>query len=474
MKLEPIVVSLLDTDLYKFNMDQVIFHKHTDLCGEYLFKCRNKDVVFTEEMVEEIKAQVDHLCTLRFRKEELDYLRSIRFIKNDYVEFLRLWHPIRDYVTIGRTEAGELQVAVDGPLFSAMQFEIYLLEIINEVYFRMRYDYDKLLRSAEERLNKKIRALNDGTYTFHFAEFGCRRRLSREWEDVVVRRLATETDKCIGTSNVYLAMKYNLTPIGTYAHEYVQMFQGIDSIPLSYTNHYAMRDWYDEYNGDNGTALTDTLTTDLFLLDFTRSMVNNYTGVRHDSGDPYAWGEKIIKHYESYGVDPRTKLLLFSDSLDFDRAFIIERSHNAIDFTEIARIGGSVNSIETINYHYTDENPNTGDNYYRLVQIDTDGTRTQSEIIVAKCHGSNLDNMQVEAYPNPFNDELTISLYNFNGQNTSIEIFDMLGKTIATKTIANPGNYYETTLNLDGFPKSAYSVRISANGTTINKLVIKN
>ena len=320
MKLEPIVVSLLDTDLYKFNMDQVIFHKHTDLCGEYLFKCRNKDVVFTEEMVEEIKAQVDHLCTLRFRKEELDYLRSIRFIKNDYVEFLRLWHPIRDYVTIGRTEAGELQVAVDGPLFSAMQFEIYLLEIINEVYFRMRYDYDKLLRSAEERLNKKIRALNDGTYTFHFAEFGCRRRLSREWEDVVVRRLATETDKCIGTSNVYLAMKYNLTPIGTYAHEYVQMFQGIDSIPLSYTNHYAMRDWYDEYNGDNGTALTDTLTTDLFLLDFTRSMVNNYTGVRHDSGDPYAWGEKIIKHYESYGVDPRTKLLLFSDSLDFDRA----------------------------------------------------------------------------------------------------------------------------------------------------------
>ena len=320
MKLEPIVQSLLDTDLYKFNMDQVIFHKHTNLTGEYYFKCRNAGVVFTREMLEEINAQIDHLCSLRFRREELDYLRSIRFIKPDYVEFLRLWRPIRDYVETGLSPEGELSIVVRGPLFSAMQFEIFLLEIVNEVYFRMRYDYETLRKSAEERLDAKIRAFNERRYTFTFAEFGCRRRLSREWEDVVVRRLATETKNCVGTSNVYLAMKYNLTPIGTYAHEYVQMYQGIDEIPLAYTNHYALEDWYEEYKGDNGTALTDTITTDLFLLDFNRSMVNNFTGVRHDSGDPYAWGEKIIAHYRSYGVDPRTKLLLFSDSLDFDKA----------------------------------------------------------------------------------------------------------------------------------------------------------
>lgn len=320
MKLEPIVKSLLDTDLYKFNMNQVIFHKHTELCGQYFFKCRNEGVVFTDEMVDEIKAQVDYLCTMRFTKEELDYLRSIRFIKDDYVEFLRLWRPIRDYISISREENGELNVIVDGPLFSAMQFEIYLLEIINEVYFRMKYDYEKLVDSARKKLDEKIKALNDGTYTFKFAEFGCRRRLSADWEDEVVKRLAFETDKCVGTSNVYLAKKYSLTPIGTYAHEYVQMYQGIDKIPLAYTNYYAMRDWYDEYQGDNGTALTDTITTDLFLMDFNRSMVNNYSGVRHDSGDPYEWGEKLIKHYESFNVDPKTKLLLFSDSLDFDRA----------------------------------------------------------------------------------------------------------------------------------------------------------
>ena len=320
MKFEPIILSLLDTDLYKFNMDQVIFHKHTDLSGEYYFKCRNAGVVFTPEMAQEISEQVDALCRLRFTHAELDYLRSIRFIKNDYVEFLRLWHPIREYVTIELLEGGELSIVVRGPLFSAMQFEIYLLEIVNEVYFRMAYDYDELRRSAEERLNQKIADFQSGKYTFNFAEFGCRRRLSREWQDVVVRRLAQETEHCVGTSNVLLAMRYNLTPIGTYAHEFVQMYQGIDSIPLAFTNHHAMQDWYEEYDGDNGTALTDTVTTDLFLLDFNRSMVNNYTGVRHDSGDPYAWGEKIIAHYKKFGVDPKTKLLLFSDSLDFDRA----------------------------------------------------------------------------------------------------------------------------------------------------------
>ena len=320
MKLAPIIESLLDTDLYKFNMDQVIFHKHTDLSGEYFFLCRNPGVAFTREMYAEINAQIDHLCSLRFTRRELDYLRSIRYIKGDYVEFLRLWHPIRDYVETSLSRDGELSVVVRGPLFSAMQFEIYLLEIVNEVYFRMKYDYEALKSAAEARLDAKIEAFQSGKYTFNFAEFGCRRRLSREWEDEVVRRLSQETNACVGTSNVYLAMKYGLKPIGTYAHEFVQMYQGIDSIPLAYTNHYALEDWYDEYRGDNGTALSDTLTTDLFLLDFNRAMVNNFNGVRHDSGNPFSWGEKLIAHYQKYGVDPKTKLLLFSDSLDFDRA----------------------------------------------------------------------------------------------------------------------------------------------------------
>ena len=188
MKLDPIIISLLDTDLYKFNMNQVIFHKHTDLSGEYYFRCRNEGIVFTPEMFEEINAQIDHLCSLTFSREELDYLRSIRYIKDDYVEFLRLWHPIRDYVETSLSDEGKLRIVVRGPLFSAMQFEIYLLEIVNEVYFRMQYDYGELLKSAEKRLDEKIRDFREGKYTFSFAEFGCRRRLSREWLDTVVRR----------------------------------------------------------------------------------------------------------------------------------------------------------------------------------------------------------------------------------------------------------------------------------------------
>ena len=318
MKLSPCVVSLLDTDLYKFNMNQVMVHKHTNLNGVYLFKCRNKDVVFTEEMCEEINAQIDHLCTLTFQEEELDYLASLRFIKSDYVEFLRLWRPLRKYVKCW-LEEGQLHIEVRGPLFSAMQFEIYLLEIVNEVYFRMKYDYLMLIASAREKLLYKIRGFREDMYDFKFAEFGCRRRLSREWQDYAVSELL-QTGHCVGTSNVYLAMKYGCKPIGTYAHEYVQMYQGVPGVTLAYTNKMAMDEWFEEYQGDNGTALTDTLGTDLFLMDFNKLQANCYTGVRHDSGDPIAWGEKIIAHYEKLGIDPKTKTLLFSDSLDFDKA----------------------------------------------------------------------------------------------------------------------------------------------------------
>ena len=319
MKLSPVVVSLLDTDLYKFNMNQVMFHKHTNLNGTYIFKCRNQGVVFTPEMVEEINAQIDHLCTLRFSDEELDYLNSLRFIKSDYVEFLRLWHPIRKYVTCHGNPDGSLYIQVDGPLFSVMQFEIYLLEIVNEVYFRMKYNYLALVNSAQEKLVAKIAGFKTGKYNFKFAEFGCRRRLSREWQDYVVGELL-KTGHCVGTSNVYLAMKYGCTPIGTYAHEYVQMYQGVPGVTLAYTNKVAMEEWFDEFQGDNGTALTDTLGTDLFLMDFNKLQATCYTGVRHDSGDPIEWGEKIIAHYEKLGIDPKTKTLLFSDSLNFDKA----------------------------------------------------------------------------------------------------------------------------------------------------------
>ncbi len=329
MKLDPIVVSLLDTDLYKFNMNQVIFHKHTNLTGEYRFRCRNAGVVFTEEMKKEIEEQTDALCALRFSEDELDYLRSIRFIKDDYVEFMRLWHPIRDYVDIS-LDGGELKVTVRGPLFSAMQFEIYLLEIINEVYFRMKYDYEILRKSARERLDAKIDAFNSGRYTFSFAEFGCRRRLSAEWEDEVVRRMATEliNRNMVGTSNVYLAKKYKVLAVGTMAHEFIMCVgQGNPMYNPAYSNKLAMDAWTKEYGVLNGTYLTDTIGDETAHLDMGYTYSICFAGVRHDSGDPYKWGDEWVAHFQKYydkyhdeRVNPKSKTLLFSDSLDFERA----------------------------------------------------------------------------------------------------------------------------------------------------------
>ena len=327
MKLSPIITHLTDTDLYKFTMLQTMFHRHTNLNGTYLFKCRNEGINFTKEMVDEINAQIDHLCTLRFTDEELDYLSSLRFIKPDFIEFLRIWHPLRRYVNCyicdhpDCSNEGELFIEVHGPLFNTMMFEIYLLAIVNEVYFRMKYNYLDLINSAREELNRKTSCFtgSDPLYTFNFAEFGTRRRLSREWQDYVMAELI-KTKHCAGTSNVYLAMKYGIKAIGTYAHEYVQMFQGIPGIQLAYTNKAALEEWFEEYQGDLGTALTDTLGTDIFLRDFNKLQAMCYTGVRHDSGDPYEWGEKIIEHYFKLGIDPKTKTLLFSDSLDFEKA----------------------------------------------------------------------------------------------------------------------------------------------------------
>ena len=320
MKLEPIIESLLDTDFYKFNMNQLMFHKYQEPIGEYHFKCRNKDVKFSEEMLQEINEQIDHLCTLTFKKEELDYLSSISFIKDDYIKFLSTFKLNRSYVDCHLNDKKELVCVVKGTCYLAMSFEIYLLEIINEVYFRLKYDYQELLKEAKERLAIKISKMQNGTYTFKFAEFGCRRRLSREFQDYMVKEFVTKTKNCVGTSNVYLAMKYNVTPIGTYAHELVQMYQGIDGLDIAFDNKYTMDDWYEEYKGANGIALTDTLTTDLFLLDFDFNNASRYKGARHDSGDPYEWGEKMLSHYEKLGINAKEKTLLFSDSLNFDKA----------------------------------------------------------------------------------------------------------------------------------------------------------
>lgn len=327
MKFKPFIESLLETDLYKFSMGQAIYHQFSDYKTTWSFKCRNEEVVFTPEMVEEIKDQIQAYCSLRFTEDELAYLENIKWIKGSYVDFLRLWEPRYEDFTITTEGDKGLTIETKGTWLNTSMYEIPTLAIVNEVYFRMAYDYDMLHESFKERLEAKIQTLISGENRIgNFSEFGVRRRLSSEAQDLAVRRLAEENSKfvdsnCVGTSNVYLAKKYNLIPVGTMAHEWIMCVgQGNHKHNPAYSNWFALDAWVKEYGVLNGTALTDTITTDCFLRDFQLTYATLFSGVRHDSGCPYEWGDKMIAHYKSLGIDPTTKTLLFSDSLNFEKA----------------------------------------------------------------------------------------------------------------------------------------------------------
>lgn len=327
MRFKPFIESLLETDLYKFSMGQAIYHQFSDYKTTWSFKCRNEDVVFTPEMVEEIKAQIQAYCTLRFTEDELAYLENIKWIKGSYVDFLRLWEPRYEDFTITTEGDKGLTIETKGTWLNTSMYEIPTLAIVNEVYFRMSYDYNMLMDSFKERLETKIQTLISGEYRIgNFSEFGVRRRLSSDAQDLAVRRLAEENSKyadsnIVGTSNVFLAKKYNLTPVGTMAHEWIMCVgQGNHKHNPAYSNWFALDAWVKEYGVLNGTALTDTITTDCFLKDFQLTYATLFSGVRHDSGCPFEWGDKMIAHYKSLGIDPSTKTLLFSDGLNFEEA----------------------------------------------------------------------------------------------------------------------------------------------------------
>lgn len=326
MRLPQIINSLLETDMYKFSMGQTIFHQFTSYKTTWTFKCRNKDVHFTDEMVEEIKEQVQAFCQLRFTEEELEYLDNITWIKGTYVDFLRLWQPRYEEFTITTDAPCGLAIDAAGTWLNTSMYEIPVLAIVNEVYFRMAYDYDVLLKQFKRRLDEKVRLLEEDTYRLSdFSEFGLRRRLSAEAQEMAVKAIAEvelpADSHFIGTSNVYLAKKFNLKPVGTMAHEWIMCTgQGNHKHNPAYSNWYALDAWVKEYGILNGIALTDTITTDCFLRDFQLTYATLFSGVRHDSGDPYEWGDKMIAHYNSLGINPRAKTLLFSDSLDFERA----------------------------------------------------------------------------------------------------------------------------------------------------------
>ena len=325
MKLPQIISSLLEQDMYKFSMGQAIYHQFSDYKTTWTFKCRNTDVHFSEEMVEEIKDQIKSFCKLRFTEDELQYLENICWIKGSYVDFLRLWQPRYEDFEITTDDECGLSIETKGTWLNTSMYEIPTLAIVNEVYFKMAYDYGELLNDFKARLDNKLNFLeNNELCISSFSEFGLRRRLSAEAQNDLIHKLKN-MKSCssifVGTSNVYLAKKHSLKPVGTMAHEWIMCVgQGNHKYNPAYSNWFALDAWVKEYGVLNGTALTDTITTDCFLKDFQLTFATLFSGVRHDSGDPKLWGDKMIEHYKSLGIDPMTKTLLFSDSLNFEKA----------------------------------------------------------------------------------------------------------------------------------------------------------
>ena len=314
-----IIQSLLDTDIYKFSMMQAVLHQFPGAEVEYRFKCRSDDVDL-RPLARDIEYEIAQLCSLTLGPEELNYLKGLRYLKDDFVEFLRLFHLQSRFIDIGE-EDGQLTITIRGPWLHTILFEVPLLAIISEVYCRHHWpDHD--FGEARRRLDEKIGQVQelDRPDEFIFADFGTRRRFSREWHDEVVETLADRTPGSFrGTSNVRLAKELGLVPIGTMAHEFIQACQALGP-RLAETQRFAFEVWAREYRGDLGIALSDTYSLPAFLRDFDMYFCKLFDGARQDSGDPFAWAEAMIEHYRNNRIDPKTRNLIFSDSLNIPKA----------------------------------------------------------------------------------------------------------------------------------------------------------
>ena len=321
-----IISSLLDTDLYKFTMMQVVLHQFPGAEVEYRFKCRNAGATGVQDLapfVTEIREEIRGLCSLRFQDAELAYLKAMRFIKGDFIDFLGIFKLNEKYVTVTALPSGEIEVSIKGPWLHTILFEIPVLAIINEVYFRNTQKQPNLVE-GRKRLDTKIGELQaDGLALLKIADYGTRRRFGKAWHEEVLRTLSTRlgaglAGQFAGTSNVLFAMKLGLTPLGTMAHEYLQACQGLGP-RLRDSQVFGFESWAKEYRGDLGIALSDVYGMSAFLRDFDMYFCKLFDGARHDSGDPFDWGERMIAHYVKNRVDPKTKTLIFSDGLTVPR-----------------------------------------------------------------------------------------------------------------------------------------------------------
>ena len=323
----PVLHTLLDTDAYKLHMQQAVFHHYYDVHVAAEFRCRGDDLLGI--YADSIREQVDAMQHLTLQDDEYQWLSGLPFFKTDYLNWLRDFRYKPEQVTV-TNENGKLDIRLEGPWREVIMWEVPLLAVISELAHRYRSPEMGVAQAVASLENKfaAFTTLTEGLdmSRFRLMDFGTRRRFSREVQQAIVKRLQQEP-WFVGTSNYDLARRLNLTPMGTQAHEWFQAHQQI-SPDLANSQRAALAAWLKEYPNQLGIALTDCITMDAFLRDFGPEFAERYQGLRHDSGDPVEWGEKAIAHYQKLGIDPMSKVLVFSDNLDLAKAVELYRHFN--------------------------------------------------------------------------------------------------------------------------------------------------
>ncbi|WP_312210439.1 nicotinate phosphoribosyltransferase [Pseudescherichia sp.] len=320
----PILQTLLDTDAYKLHMQQAVFHQYYDVHVSAEFRCRGDDLLGI--YADAIREQVEAMQHLRLQDDEYQWLSGLPFFRADYLDWLRAFRYDPGQVVI-TNDQGKLSIRLAGPWREVIMWEVPLLAVISEVVHRYRSP-DAGVSEALSTLEEKLANFSQLTAgldmsRFRLMDFGTRRRFSRDVQQAIVERLQREP-WFVGTSNYDLARRLDLTPMGTQAHEWFQAHQQI-SPELATSQRAALAAWLTEYPDQLGIALTDCITMDAFLRDFGPEFASRYQGLRHDSGDPVEWGEKAIAHYQKLGIDPLSKVLVFSDNLDLKKALDLYR-----------------------------------------------------------------------------------------------------------------------------------------------------
>ncbi|MBF1381700.1 nicotinate phosphoribosyltransferase [Porphyromonas sp.] len=314
-----IIQSVLDTDLYKFTTSYAYSKLYPRAYGQFRFIDRGK-TTYPQGFAEELKKEIQEMSKLALTKDEASFLyRELPYLPPTYIDFVRGFRFDPEEVKVEQDAEGHLSIIAEGLLYRVTLWETPILALVSELYYKM-LGAQPDIEYTERTIISKARKLAEHGITFSM--FGMRRRFSAAIEDRVTELLKEHAAGYLfGTSNVYYAYKHGLRVSGTHPHEWIQFHGAMFGYKMA--NYMAMEDWINVYDGDLGTVLTDTYTTDVFMRNFSKKHAMLFTSLRHDSGDPLQFTEKVIARYRELRVDPTIKYIIFSDGLDPERAIEI-------------------------------------------------------------------------------------------------------------------------------------------------------